>query len=430
MHRILAIAKREYLTRVRSKAFMAGTLTIPLAMAVWVMAPGYFASKSAGVREVAVLDQSGDPELFAALQTRLAQTERDARAEARGKPLTELFRLEHVPVLAQVDLDALCRDQERLRGRGGRERALLVLRPDVLAGGAPEYHGLTLSDPAITDFGRAVGAALVERQLVRQGVDPGTIRHVVAAPRMTRARLSTAGGVGGEGAEDVALVMLVTMYLVTFLYGMWVMRGVASDKRSRVVEILLTAAKPVELMAGKLLGIGAVGLSQCAVWVVGGALLSLQGVAFAGLFGLRLPHVTAAMLGYFVLFFILGYGVFATLYALAGAASTNTDEAQQVQMPLTMLAVVPMMVFFVILRDPGGTPAVVLSLVPFFAPTLMLLRLAIADPPAWQVATSILLMLATMVVSLWATAKIFRAGILMSGKRQTLAELVRWLRYA
>jgi ABC-2 type transport system permease protein len=253
---------------------------------------------------------------------------------------------------------------------------------------------------------------------------------VLDTPRMTRERMSGAGGVGGEGAESMALVMLVTMYMVTFLYGMWVLRGISSDKRSRIVEVLLTAAKPVELMAGKLLGIGAVGLTQCAVWVVGGALLSLQGVAFARLFGLQLPQVSGAMLGWFLLYFILGYFVFATLYALAGAASTNSDEAPQVQFPITMLAVVPMLVFFVILREPSGTTAVVLSLVPFFAPTLMLLRLAISEPPAWQVAASLGLMVATILVSLWVTAKIFRAGILMSGKRQTLGELIRWLRYA
>lgn len=431
MHRILAIAKREYVVRVRKKAFWIGTALIPMAMVVWVMAPGYFASKSTGRREVTVLDQSGDPGLFAALQQRLSATERDARGEAGGKPLDTLFTLEHERVPDGVDLDVLRRQHERRRARGsGYEHVLLVLRADVLAGATPHYYGVTLSDPAIADFGRAVGAAVMQRQLARQGIAEETIRQVVDTPRMARERMSTAGGVAGEGAENVALVMLVTMYMVTFLYGMWVLRGVSSDKRSRIVEVLLTAAKPVELMAGKLLGIGAVGLTQCAIWVVGAALLSLQGVALAGVVGLQLPRVSAGMLGYFLLFFVLGYFVFATLYALAGAASTSTDDAQQVHMPITMFAVVPMLVFFVVLRDPGGTTAVALSLVPFFAPTLMLLRLAISDPPAWQVATSIGLMLATTLVSIWVTGKIFRAGILMSGKRQTLAELVRWLRYA
>ncbi len=430
MHRILAIAKREYAVRVRSKGYIVGTLAIPLAIVIWVMAPSYFASKSGGARDVVVLDQSGDSGLFAALQQRLEATERDARAEARGRPLADLFKLEHEPVPAGEDLDALRRVRDARRSRSGREHVLLLLRPAVLEGAPAEYYGTTLSDPAIADFGRAVGAAVTQRQLARQGVEAVTIGHVLDTPRMTRQRLDTAGGVGGEGAEDVALVMLVTMYLVTFLYGMWVMRGVSSDKRSRIVEVLLTAAKPVELMAGKLLGIGAVGLTQCAIWVAGGALLSLQGLALGGLFGLHLPRVSAAMLGYFLLFFVLGYFVFATLYALAGAASTNSDEAQQVQLPLTALAVVPMMVFFVILRDPSGTASVVLSMVPFFAPTLMLLRLAISDTPAWQVVTTIALMLATGAASLWFTAKVFRAGILMSGKRQTLAELVRWLRYA
>ncbi len=430
MHRIWAIAKREYLSFVRSKTFLFGTLTIPLAMSVWVGAPAYFASKAGGARQVVVLDQSGDAELFAAVQERVRDTERDARAEARGKPLATLFRLERVPVAADADLGVVRREQEALGGRGGPERAFLVLSAAVLNGEAPRYYGVTLSDPAIADFGRAVGAALLQRRLSRQGLDPATVRHALDMPRMTLERQSSAGGVGGEGAEDVALVMLVTMYMVTFLYGMWVMRGISSDKRSRVVEVLLTAAKPVELMAGKLLGIGAVGLTQCAIWVLGAVLLSLQGVAFARLFGVQMPEISLGMLGYFLLYFVLGFFVFSTLYALAGAASTGSDEAQQVQFPITMLAVVPMLVFFVILRDPSGTTSVALSLVPFFAPTLMLLRLAISDPPAWQVGASIGLMLVTIVAALWVTAKVFRAGILMSGQRQTLAEIVRWLRYA
>jgi ABC-2 type transport system permease protein len=430
MHRVLAIAKREYLTRIRSRSFQVGTLLTPLAMVLWVSAPAYFASKSSGVRDVTVLDQSGDPEMFAALEQRLQGTARDARAEVGGRPLGALFKLEHVPVAPGADLDAERRSRE-LR-RSARERAVLVLRSGVLEGTTtPEYYGITLSDPAINDFGRAVGGAITQRQLARTGVDSGTISRVIEVPRMQRQRLSTAGGVTGESAEDAALVMLITMYLVTFLYGMWVMRGVSADKRSRVVEVLLTVAKPVEIMAGKLIGIGGVGLTQCALWVGGATLLSLQGVALAALLGFDMPRISATMLGYFAVYFILGYFVFATLYALAGAASTSADEqAQQVQLPLTMLAVVPIMVFFVILRDPNGTASVVLSLVPFFAPTLMVLRLAISDPPTSQVVLSIVLMVLTIAVSLWATAKVFRAGILMSGKRMTLPELVRWLRYA
>ncbi len=429
MHRILAVAKREFLARARSKAFLLGTLLLPLAVVGWIMAPDYFASKAQGARDVLVLDQSGDPELGAALARRLAEARFERGRDRRSEPLARSFSLAHETVPAAADVDAL-REERRRAQPPGRELAFLVLRAGVLAQVEPEYHGQTLRDPALVDFERVVGAALAERRLAQNALDSETIRRVVEPPRLDKRRLRSAGGVAGDDAENVALIMLATMYTVTFLYGMWVMRGVASDKRSRIVEVLLTAAKPVELMTGKLLGIGAVGLAQCAIWVAAAALLSLQGVAVASALGFQLPEVAPRLLAYFLLYFVLGFAVYAALYALAGAASTNSDEAQQVQMPLSMLAATPMMVFFIVLRDPGGSVSVALSLVPWFAPTLMMLRLAISEPPAWQVAASVLGMAATAALSLWMTAKIFRAGILMSGKRQTLAELVRWLRYA
>jgi ABC-2 type transport system permease protein len=429
MHRILAVAKREYLSRLRSKTFLFGTILLPVAMVLWIAAPGYFASKAAA-RDVLVLDQSGDGQLFPAIAQRVASARRETAGESVGKPLSQLFRLERREVAPGADIEALRQQLGSERPSGGRERVLLVLRPGVLQDARPEYHGMTLSDPVIDEFGGLLGNALLERRLAVAGVGGSTLAQVSEPPRLERRRLDTTGRVRGEDAENVALVMLATMYTVTFLYGMWVLRGVQADKRSRIVEILLTAARPVELMAGKLLGIGALGLTQCLIWLGGAALLSAQGVAISAALGMQLPRIAPAMLGYFLLYFVLGYFLFGSLYALAGAASTDSDEMQQLQMPLIMLTVVPMMVFFVVLRDPNGTAAVALSLVPFFAPTLMVLRLAVSDPPLWQVGASLALMVASSLGALWFTGKVFRAGILMSGKRQTLPELVRWLRYA
>jgi ABC-2 type transport system permease protein len=302
-----------------------------------------------------------------------------------------------------------------------------VLRQGVLDGLPAEYVGPTLSDPAITDFGRAVDSAILRRQLGKSGLDSGRQKAIVSAPVMKKVRMKTAGSVGGDDAESVAIVMLTTMYTVTFLYGMWVMRGAQAEKRSRIAEVLLTVARPVELMAGKLVGIGLAGLTQCLIWVSVTALLTVPGLALGGF---ELPKLSVGLLLYFVVFFILGYFLYATLFALAGASSTSTDEGQQIMAPLIMLQIVPMMVFFMTLRQPNSTASVALSLIPFFAPTLMLLRLTITQPPIWQIVSSLGLIVITIAGSIWFTAKVYRAGILMSGKPRTLPELIRWLRYS
>jgi ABC-2 type transport system permease protein len=430
MHRIWAIIRREYVTRIKTKRFVLGTILTPLLMGLWILAPSYFASKTKGERDVVVLDQTGDSHLFEALAAQLKAAGQDATAKSRVKHLDNMFTLHNEPVPADADLDAVRRAHEAGR-LGARETVLLIMPAKVLEGtAAPAYVGTTLSDPAIDEFEQAVNAAILRSKLSRAGVHADEAQRMIRAVPLKREHMKMVGRVSGEGAESVAIFMLVTMYTVTFMYGVWMMRGVATEKRSRIAEVLLTIAKPVELMSGKLFGIGLVGLTQCLIWLVAAVLIGMPGLAVWKVLGFELPRMSLQMLGYFAGYFLLGYFLYAVLFALAGASSTNTDDANHIQQPLIVLTVTPMLVFFMVLRDPNGTASVVLSLIPFFSPTIMLLRLAISNPPAWQVILSFALMAVTILVCVWTTAKAYRAGILMSGKRQTFAELVRWLRYA
>ena len=146
--------------------------------------------------------------------------------------------------------------------------------------------------------------------------------------------------------------------------------------------------------------------------------------------GVALPHVQLSMLVYFVIFFVLGYFLFATLYAIVGATVGSEEEAQQAQFPVTIIIVIPMMIFTTVMANPNGGLAVTLSMIPFFAPTLMMLRIAVSSPPLWQILLSMAIMIVTILGAVWLAAKIYRVGILMYGKRPSLAELGRWLRYS
>jgi ABC-2 type transport system permease protein len=183
------------------------------------------------------------------------------------------------------------------------------------------------------------------------------------------------------------------------------------------------------MMVGKFIGIGLVGLTQFGIWALSTALLSSVGVAMFATRGAKVPNVPVSLLVYFVLFFILGFFLYATLYAAVGAIVSSEEDAQQVQFPVTMLLVVPMMIFGLVMANPNSVSSTVLSMVPFFAPTLMMLRIAVINPPVWQVVLSMVIMLVTIAGLLWLSSKIYRVGILMYGKRPNLAELGRWLRY-
>jgi ABC-2 type transport system permease protein len=212
------------------------------------------------------------------------------------------------------------------------------------------------------------------------------------------------------------------------------MRGVIEEKTSRVVEIVLSSMKPFQLMAGKILGIAAVGFTQYAIWTVFGVALATKGRSLASgavpqMDMFRIPTIPPYVFFYFVVFFILGYFLYSTLFAAIGSMVNSEKEAQQLMMPVIMMLVVPLLMIMFVMRSPGSSLSVVLSLIPFFAPMLMMLRISVLLPPWPQVLGSILLLVLAILFMIWLSAKIYRVGILMYGKPPRLAEIVRWIRY-
>jgi ABC-2 type transport system permease protein len=218
--------------------------------------------------------------------------------------------------------------------------------------------------------------------------------------------------------------------MTTLFYGIFVMRGVIEERQSRIVEVLISSISPFELMMGKLIGIGLVGLTQYLIWILCAVLMASFGVSMFASQGVVMPSIPAIWLVYFVIFFILGYFLFATLYAMVGAMVSTEEDAQQAQMPVTMLVVVPMLLFGMVMANPDSTVSTVLSMVPFFAPTLMMMRVAMVNPPLYQVIGSMVGMVLTILATVWLVAKIYRVGILMYGKRPSIAELGKWIRYS
>jgi ABC-2 type transport system permease protein len=213
------------------------------------------------------------------------------------------------------------------------------------------------------------------------------------------------------------------------------MRSVLEEKNSRVVEIVLSSMKPFQLMMGKILGIAAVGFTQYAIWAVFGLAATrysrkiVSGMVPADT-GFKIPSVPGYIFIYFVVFFILGYFLYATFYAAIGAMVNSEKEAQQLLMPVSMFLIIPILLMTLVLKSPDSSISVVLSIIPFFAPILMLLRICLLLPSAVQIGGAVVLLILSTVVMIWVAAKIYRVGILMYGKRPNFKEIIKWMRYS
>ena len=434
MKKTWVIIKREYIVRVRTKAFLIGTIASPLLLLALIILPGFLATRGGGDRRVTVINQSGDPELFNAIKNRTesrgeASEGRDGNA---GGPSTRYILTEKAVPPGQSVEEVIAQDYSQ-DGKQDSDKAYLILPPGVLDSARPEYRAKNTSDFGINSFRQSISAAIVERRLAKAGLDSKQIGNYTNPVELERRKLGAEGEAeegSGEGTFIIAFVMLFFIYMSVLFYGLFVMRGVIEEKQSRIVEVVISSVKPTQMMLGKLIGIGLVGLTQVGMWALSAALLSAFGASIASSRGVSLPKVPPILFVYFVTFFVLGYFLYATLYAMVGAMVSSEEDAQQAQMPVTLVIVVPMMLFGMVMANPNSGTSVALSLIPFFAPTLMMMRIAVINPPLWQILLSIAIMVLTILACTWLAAKIYRVGILMYGKRPTLAELGRWLRYS
>jgi ABC-2 type transport system permease protein len=307
----------------------------------------------------------------------------------------------------------------------------MVLRPGVLDQVSPEYYAKNLSDASIALFGASISSAIGTRKLEIAGLDPEKIRGYMTQVDLKTFKVTEAGErqENGQGLW-LPMVLFFLIYFSVSSYGRRVMMALFEEKQNRVVEIVISSVKPFHLMIGKLLGIGAVGLTQFSIWIVSIAAMGLLGRKTFSHWGVQFQGLPVSVMIYFVVFFILGYCLFGTIYATLGAMVKRPEDMMMLQRPLTILNFIPLITVWFVMRDPSSPLAVLLSLIPFFAPTLMMLRIVAISPPAWQVLLAILLMILTLIIAIWVAAKVYRVGILMYGKRPSMEQIGRWLRYA
>jgi ABC-2 type transport system permease protein len=411
---VWVVFRREYLQRVRSRWFLVATLGGPILLVAAVLfSLGYGAGEAAADRPVAVVDRTGV--LGEAVADRLEEGGLVVLRTAPGSDPGDA-------VGASPGLDGVS--------------GYLLLDDATLRSGDATWYGREPLPPlrALT-FRQAVVAAVLEERL---GGDERDAAALLAGGRLRTEVLGGASGGTAEGRFLLGFAGAFLLYTVILLYAVAVMRATLEEKTSRVVEVIVSAMEPWHLMLGKVLGVGAVGLTQLAVWVAAVLALVSSGLpllaarrpelAELGELGALAPGpgLTAGFVG----LFLFGYFIYSGLYAAVGAMCSSDEEAQQAQLPVMILVVAPMILLPPVVDAPASTLATVLSLVPFFTPVLLWPRMAAGATAVWEVALAFLLMGVTIVVVARIAGRIYKVGILMAGKRPSLRELWRWIREA
>jgi ABC-2 type transport system permease protein len=420
MRKVWAVMRREFVERIRSKWFWVSAVLGPVFFGAIVIVPLRF-SGSGGTKRIAVVDATTSG--FGA---------RVADSLGRGRTFVVAGR---VPAHTGV-LDSLA-------GEVGLHRldGFLVITDATLDAGLAEYRAANVS--SFRDIGElqgALGRLAVNARLERAGVNPETVSRAQLRINLATKKISGSTTTGESSAQSFSLayVMAIVLFLVIAVYGVNVMSSVLEEKTTRIVEVLVSSVPPFQLLLGKVLGVGAVSIFQFLIWGAGGrlvlarraALLGHLDPAEAGPQAFQMPHVAAATLGVFLTYFLGGFFLYSAMFAAVGAMSSNEQEARQAQQPVVFLLMIAYLSVFALANNPGSGYAVALSLVPFTAPIAMPVRWAAGSVTGGELGGSLALLVLGIVAVTWVAARIYRIGILMTGKRPSLAELVRWVRAA
>ncbi len=404
------IARHECSKRIRTRSFLVTTFLMPLFLATVIAIPAVLGERANRQNQKIVL-ACPQESLAEDIRDRLID---DSRGAYQVIISTDVSEAEHQRLTD--DLNA-----RRIDG-------FLWMDADSIKEGRAIYERQSSRDliwqPLIRD---SVSSAFNRMRMAEYGITPDQIDVALQGARLeTRTSGASDSNMRRDAAAIVTVLLLATMLFITLLsYGVMIMRSVLDEKASRVIEVLLCCATPDELMSGKILGVGAVGLIQVVIWGVMGLAMAKPLTTAPGVHLVPLPLII-----YFGIFYLLGYLLYSAMFAAVGAAFNSTDEAQHWSFVLVSPLILACTLITPVAAAPNSRLAVISSLVPFCSPVLMYMRLAVERPPIWQIVLCFALLIGAVYVVQRIATQIYRVGILMYGKRPTMREMIRWLSYA
>lgn len=415
------VIRREYVENIRRKAFIVTTFVVPIALSLVLLLPVMLATvMPQRAYRVAVVDQTGTlaPEFAAALTDTLKTGKRQYTAII--VPATG----DAYEAARQAQIDAM--------QHGGTD-IVLAIPQDIMTGAKASYITREERNYNVLErFEKALNDVVLKKRLAAEGLDYERVKDLTKKVSVEMNQVTAEGNVEKKSfLSEYGIVMVFVLLLNTAIlsWGVTIAKSIVEEKGSRIIEVLLSALTPKDLILGKLVGVGMAGLTQLTIWALVG--LTLTAGALPMVVAQIGPlHVAPIVFLYFVIFFILGFMLFASLFMVIGAVSSTEQDAQQMQAIVTLPILIPIMSLMFFMQSPNSPIAVGMSLFPLFTPLLMLARIILLTPPLWQILLGIGLMLATIWLAVTFSARVFRVGILMHGKRPSLREMIHWYRMA
>jgi ABC-2 type transport system permease protein len=437
MNHLPLIIKREYLTKVKNKSFIVMTFLSPLIMIALIALVAYLSQlNNDKKRTISILDETGF------LEDLFQNSENTTYTSLKG--------------LSFDDALVLVKEKEDY----GLLHIASAQDLDEVSKNIKFYSEDTPSLTIISGLERKIEKRLREMKLQKDGV---TLEQIEASKTSIDITQESFAGEKTSKIDNVVKLAFggiagYLLFMFIIIYGNMIMRSVIEEKTSRIIEVIISSVKPIQLMMGKIIGTSLAGVTQFAIWVVlGGVLMTIvsaiigidlaqasapqqeimnqamesggfQSAVEDGFIAIRnLPIVNLVIA--FILFFIGGYLLYSSLYAAIGAAVDNETDTQQFMLPILMPLILAVYVgVFTVIEDPHGTVSTVFSFIPFTSPVVMLMRIPFGVP-LWQQGLSLVLLIGTFMFAVWFAAKIYRVGILMYGKKPSYKEIFKWLKY-
>ena len=432
MNKIWLIIQREYISRVKKKSFLVTTLLIPILMFGLIATMAYMAAKSEQKEAIAVIDESGV--FINKMHTSSSSYTITYIADDTHENYTTLLEKNKCDILLHI-----------YPFRNGLPDSVNIYKDGGVSLSAKEF----ISDDMNTIY--------QIKQMQDEGIDKDKIDSINnSSIRLKSFDLKNNQETSSEIATMIGYVTGFLIYLVILIYGMGVMRGVMEEKTNRIAEVIISSVRPFQLMMGKIVGIALVGLTQFLLWLIltgslqfllplfipelrqamhpssaagMDAMSKVPTSELAGIFNSLSNQHWSLILSCFLFYFLGGYFLYAAMFAAVGSlVNEDQQEAQQMTIPITMPIILAFFIMTSAIKDPNSTLAIFGSMFPLTSPIVMMARIPYGVP-AWQIATSMLLLVAGFVLMTWLSAKIYRTGILMYGKKASWKEVIKWMRY-
>ncbi|HEV2704892.1 MAG TPA: ABC transporter permease, partial [Pyrinomonadaceae bacterium] len=419
MNKFLAVVKREYIQRVRTKMFIVATVLGPVMMALFTVVPAILTNmKTGGPVRIAIVDETGvlyEQVREAILTGRQDEEEEEptgdaAAASAANENSMERMRRTGAKAEAGYDVRQVALGGEtveavkrRLDEQVKRDEldAYLILPADLLQQGEARYYSRNTGDVFTRgQLEDRLTRAVRNQRMAVNNISPALMGAINKPVKLRAARAGDESEREDKG-QGFVMVFVVgfLIYMTILMYGQLVLAAVIEEKETRISEVLFSSIRSFPLMMGKLIGVSLVALTQLLIWGLAFALFALYGAGMLAAGGVEfsMPDIPASFILYFFLFFLLGYFIYATIYALVGAMVTTAQEGGQVALPVILLLVIGFYLAFPVIRSPNSGFAFWVSMVPFFLPITMLVRVVTQTPPVWQILLSLFIGVATVV---------------------------------